>query len=352
MNVYDVINKEALDGIIITSPINIRYLAKFTGTSAIVLILKNKNFIFVDSRYYEQALNQCDNYEVVLYKKVDLFQKINDILLKNKIEIIGFESERMVVSEYNDFSESLNCNLKAITLNQVRTVKTENELSLIKKACEITDMAYSHLLSYIKIGMSEKEVNIELQKFILENGSSGLSFDTIIASGKRGSMPHGVASDKLIEENDFITIDFGVFYNGYTSDMTRSFVVGNAPNEQLVTIYNIVKTAQEKAISAIKAGEKACNIDKIARDYITEQGYGDYFEHGLGHSIGLEVHEMPYINSSSTDVLKTGNVITVEPGIYIPGLGGIRIEDDVIVKDNGCEIINKSSKELIKIDGR
>ncbi|MEG0368216.1 MAG: M24 family metallopeptidase, partial [Coprobacillus sp.] len=225
-------------------------------------------------------------------------------------------------------------------------------IDTIKKAIEITDDAYDYILDFIKIGMSEIQIANELNKFILDQGATGMSFDTIVASGKRGSMPHGVASEKLIEENDFVTIDFGVFYNGYCSDMTRSFVVGNNPDPELVKIYNVVKEAQQLACYGIKANMSANEVDAIARNYIKEHGYGEYFNHGLGHSIGLEIHELPYVSPTSREILKTNQIVTIEPGIYIPELGGIRIEDDVLIMEDGAIQLNRSSKELIYIDGR
>jgi len=352
MNIYDIIKENKLDAVLVSSSTSIRYLTNFTGTEALVLITNSMKYIFVDSRYFEQAKQQCLGFNIILHSRLDLYIKINQLIRENMLMTIGFEKDRVFVSDYENYARSLNCSLKGISLNKVRTRKNSEEIKNIKKACEITDKAYSHILDFIKIGMSEKEVAIELQKYVLENGATGFSFETIVASGKRGSMPHGVASEKIIEANDFITLDFGVVYNGYCSDMTRTFVIGDRPSEQLVKIYNIVREAQQKAIEIIKPGIKANVVDKVVRDYINEKGYGDYFNHGTGHGIGLEIHESPFINPSNDEILEVGNVLTIEPGIYIPDLGGVRIEDDIIVTETGYDIINKSSKELIMIKGR
>ncbi|MEG0283469.1 MAG: aminopeptidase P family protein [Erysipelotrichales bacterium] len=352
MNINDIIIKNDLDGVFVTSLINIRYLSSFTGSDATVLITKDKKYIFVDSRYYEQATAQCIGFNVILITNVDLLFKLNDTIEENNIKNLGFEQDNMLYESYAYFKQQLKADLKPISLKKVRMVKNQEEIDTIKKAIEITDDAYDYILEFIKIGMSEMQIANELNKFILDQGATGMSFETIVASGKRGSMPHGVASDKLIEENDFVTIDFGVFYNGYCSDMTRSFVVGTNPDKELVKIYNVVKEAQQLACDNIKPGMKASEVDAIARNYIKEQGYGEYFNHGLGHSIGLEIHELPYVSPTSHEILETNQIITIEPGIYIPELGGIRIEDDVLITKDGAIQLNRSSKELIYIDGR
>ena len=352
MKIEDIIEENKLDAILVTSPISIRYLTKFKGTEGLLVVTNEKQYLFVDSRYYEQAQNECPKAMVILYDSLNLFTKLNQLLRDNRIINCGFEGDKVSVMQHHNYQRQIQVGLIPISLAKIRMIKTNEELDLIREACRITDEAYLHILDFVKIGMSEKEVAIELQKFILDKGAEGLAFETIVASGVRGSMPHGVASEKLIEENDFVTIDFGVFYKGYASDMTRTFLVGQKPNKKMFEIFEVVKQAQARAIEAIKPGVNAKDIDKIARSYISEKGYSQYFNHGTGHSIGLEIHELPNVNATSEVVLEAGHVITIEPGIYVPKLGGVRIEDDVIVTQAGHVIINKSSKELIIVDGR
>ncbi|MGM0509191.1 MAG: M24 family metallopeptidase, partial [Fusobacteriota bacterium] len=214
----------------------------------------------------------------------------------------------------------------------------------------ITDIAFEEITSKIKVGMKENEVAAQLEYIMKKNGATDKSFETIVASGHRSAMPHGVATDKIIGKNEFVKMDYGCYYNGYVSDMTRTVFIGE-PTEKHKEIYNTVLEAQKLAISKVKAGMKAKELDKIARDYITSKGYEDNFGHGLGHGIGLEIHESPGISQKGEVELKENMVITIEPGIYIEGFGGVRIEDDVVVKKDGCEVLNKSPKdELIIID--
>lgn len=350
MKIEDVIISNNVDALLITNLNNIYYLSLFDGTTATLLHTKEEKYIFVDSRYYEQAKKQTDGYIVILIKFNNLYDILNNIIIEKNIKILGFENQ-INYSEYEILFNKLNVQQKAISLKNIREIKNESEISIIKKACEITDRAFEHILKFIKVGLSENDINVELQKFILDNNATGLAFKTIVASGVRSSLPHGVATNKLIENNDFITIDFGIIYNGYCSDITRTFAIGNNLNDKLVEIYNVVKEAQQLAINAIKPGVKAKDIDFIARNFIEKAGYKEYFNHGLGHGIGLDIHEEPYINSSSNSILEENHIITIEPGIYIPGLGGVRIEDDILVTKDGCISLTKADKNLIILKG-
>jgi len=241
--------------------------------------------------------------------------------------------------------------LKPITglIEKIREVKTEEEIEIIQEAVNIVEKAYDYILGYVKPGITEIEVANELDFYMRNLGATGVSFDTIVASGVRSAMPHGVASDKVIEEGDMVTIDFGCYYKGYTSDMTRTFAVGD-PGEELKKIYEIVFEANKKVTEAAKPGMTGAELDAIARDYITEHGYGDAFGHTTGHGIGLEVHEGPAISFRNEEELVVNNVITNEPGIYIPGLGGVRIEDDLVITETGNLNLMTSSKELVIIE--
>lgn len=350
MKIDNILVEHNIDAILIFNMNNVFYLSKFDGSTATLLFTKNDKYIFVDSRYYEQAIKQTETFNVVLVEKNNLYELIKQIVIDEKINLIGFEND-INYSTYLSISEKCTINNKSISLKNLREIKDDDELSIIQKACKISDQAFMHILDFVKVGVSENDINIEIQKFILDYGASGLAFNTIVASGKRSSLPHGVASDKIIEDGDFITIDFGIKYKGYCSDITRTIAIGSKLNQELIKIYDIVKKAQQKAIDAIKPGVKASEIDYIARDYINKAGYKDYFNHGLGHGFGLEVHEEPYINSTSIATLKENHIITIEPGIYIPNLGGVRIEDDILVTKNGCISLSNAPKDLIILKG-
>jgi Xaa-Pro aminopeptidase len=227
-------------------------------------------------------------------------------------------------------------------------VKTEKELEKMAKAADIADQAFHHIIGYIRPGVTERAVALELEIYMKKLGASALSFETIAASGVRSSMPHGIATDKIIEDGDFLTLDFGCVYDGYCSDMTRTVVVGKATQKQK-KIYGVVLEAQIAALNAIREGINGIDVDKIARDVISSRGYGEYFGHGLGHGVGLEVHEEPRLSPTGTKKLLENMVVTDEPGIYIPGFGGVRIEDLIVVKKDGCEVLSKSPKQLIEL---
>lgn len=351
MNIQEIITANNLQAIYVSNLDNVKYLSKFSGSEAALLITIDKNYLLVDSRYTQQAKMQALDFEIIDITQNGFFASLKNILLIHQVTNLGFEGSYLTFDKYDLLTKALsNINLVNINIDSIRQIKTESEIAIIKEACKITDLAYKHILDYVQVGMSEQQVNLELTKFILDQGCSGMSFDTIVASGQRSSLPHGVASDKKIAKNDFLTLDFGVYYKGYVSDMTRTFCVGLNPDPKLEEIYQIVKEAQAKAIEAIKPGIRAKDLDAVARDYISDKGYGDYFGHGLGHSIGLVVHESPLINKKSYDILQPGMIITIEPGIYIPQLGGVRIEDDVLITKDGYEVLTHSTKELLKLE--
>lgn len=231
-------------------------------------------------------------------------------------------------------------------------IKSDEEIGFIKKAIEISDVAFSEALKIIKEGVSEKEIAGYMEYIQRKLGAEDRSFETILASGVRSAMPHGVASDKKIQKEEFITMDFGAYYNGYVSDMTRTVYYGNNITEKHKEIYNLVLEAQILGVNSIKEGVMSDEVDKIVRNFLTEKGYGKEFGHGLGHGIGLEIHELPYLSSVTQIELKENMVVTSEPGLYFDGWGGVRIEDDVVVKKDGREVLNKSNKELIIIEAK
>ncbi len=335
----------------VKASMNLFYATGFKGSSGGALITQEEAIFITDFRYASICDKQVKDFEIVIQSKgKGLYDE-----LKDKVEELGLS--KVYIDPYIFYSEVLLLEKKCPNVSfesfenlffECRMVKTKEEISSIEKACKITDEAFKHLLSVIKVGMSEKELATILDRKLVDLGASGNSFSTIAVSGVNGALPHGVPSDKKIQEGELITFDFGCYYNKYSSDMTRTIAVGHV-NDKLKEIYEVVKKAQEAGVNAVKAGVKASEIDKVCRDIITEAGYGEYFGHGTGHGIGVDVHEGPSVSWVSDHTLEVNNVITVEPGIYIPGVGGVRIEDDVVVTDDGCIVLNTTPKDLIII---
>lgn len=330
----------------ISSYPNIFYYSGFTSEDAYLMISKNRRILVTDSRYTVQARNQAKGFDIV--NIADGWEKI--FKLSDEICIL-FEDEKMSVAEYKKLKEYSKNKIwlkEQSLIDMPRRIKDKNELRLIAEAEKLGDDAFSHVLNYIKTGMTEREVALELEIYMKKHGASGLSFDTIVASGVRSSMPHGVASDKVIERGDFVTMDFGCVYNGYCSDMTRTIVMGEADEKQR-EIYDIVLKSQLEALNNIKIGMNCSDADRIARNVITNAGYGAKFGHSLGHSVGIEIHEKPLFSPRSTDILEEGHVLSVEPGIYIDGFGGVRIEDLIGIIDGKMVNFTSSPKELVTI---
>lgn len=346
-NVQDKLSKYNIDALLVTNMFNVRYLANFTGTTGLVVITKDEAYFVTDFRYTEQAAEEAKGFTIVK-NEGPIFEEVAKIVQEDKIENLGFEQENITYAVYNQINDIIPCELVPVTglVEKLREVKTEDEINIIKEAINITEKAYDYILGFVKPGKTEIEVANKLDFYMRNEGATSVSFDTIVASGVRSAMPHGVASDKVIEEGDMVTIDFGCYYKGYVSDMTRTFAVGD-PGEQMKEIYEIVYQANKKVNEVAKAGMTGAELDAIARDYIAGKGYGPQFGHTLGHGIGLEVHEGPSLSFRNEDKLVVNNIVTNEPGIYVPGLGGVRIEDDLVIKEDGAEILMTTPKELI-----
>ncbi|MCG3401033.1 aminopeptidase P family protein [Staphylococcus massiliensis] len=345
-NVKNILKEKDLDALIILSDFNRRYVSNFTGTSGALLITSKESILVTDFRYIEQANEQAKGFEIVKQTK-DLIATVGELIESKGLKEIGFEGPHVPYDTY----EALNAfdfNLTSVNfdIDKIRQVKTQEEIEIIQHAAKIVDDAYEYILTVVKPGMTEKEVKAYLESKMLHLGADDTSFDTIVASGYCGALPHGVASDKVIEKGDMITLDFGAYYQGYASDITRTFAVGD-PDPKMKEIYNIVLKAQEEAVKQAKAGMGCKELDAVARDIITEAGYGDNFGHSLGHGIGLDVHEAPVLSFKSDAALKVNQCVTIEPGIYVEGLGGVRIEDDILITEDGCQRFTNSSKELI-----
>ncbi|TKH27519.1 Xaa-Pro dipeptidase [Bacillus wiedmannii] len=340
-------DEAGIDGILLTNEHSRRYMANFTGTAGVVLISKNRAQFITDFRYVEQASKQAVGYEIVQHAGL-IIDEVAKQVKELGIQKLGFEQDTLTYSSYSAHKEVIDAEFIPTSglVEKLRLIKTDSEIKILKEAAQIADAAFEHILSFIRPGVSEIEVSNELEFFMRKQGATSSSFDIIVASGLRSALPHGVASEKVIETGDFVTLDFGAYYKGYCSDITRTIAVGE-PSDKLKGIYNIVLEAQLRGVNGIKAGLTGREADALTRDYITEKGYGEYFGHSTGHGIGLEIHEAPGLAFRSDTVLEPGMAVTVEPGIYIPGIGGVRIEDDIIVTSEGNEVITKSPKELI-----
>lgn len=326
---------------------NVQYLSGFTGSYAILLINKKENYIITDSRYYIQAKEESD-FTLLKQQEVKPWSLLKSIFKEQNISRLGCESDNLTVDKYNNLKQmGLSLFETEGLIMNLRSCKDEDELKLIKTACEIASEAFNKFYKKIKIGMTEAqlatELTYEMRKLGAEKPVKG---HFVVASGKRGQRPHGVFSDKVIEDGDFVTIDFGAVYKGYVSDITRTIGIGNV-SKKLLDIYDAVLKTQEKTIKKVSSKITGAQLDKYTRDLLEEEGYGSYFTHSTGHGIGLEIHELPMVNKTNKKLLPNNSVVTIEPGVYIPDLGGVRIEDDVVIKEEGCEVITSADKDLI-----
>lgn len=346
MKLREQMQKRELDSLLVTNPYNLRFITGFTGTAGLALITPNDAWFITDFRYTEQAGEQVKEFKVVQAQK-GLIDEVARIAQEAAVKRLAFEQDYMTFATYSQYQEKLSATLEPVSglIEKLRMVKSPEELDVLKAAAKIADDAFEHICSYIKAGMTELEVSNELEFFMRSQGATSSSFDIIVASGLRSALPHGVASDKKIESGDLITLDFGALYNGYVSDITRTVAVGE-PSDKLKEIYQVVLDSQVLALEKIKPGMTGIEADAIARDYIKSKGYGEAFGHSTGHGIGLEVHEGPGLSFRSETILEPGMAVTVEPGIYLPGIGGVRIEDDILITESGNERLTKSSKEL------
>lgn len=345
----DQFSKENIDAILITNPVNRRYITNFTGSSGIALITEKEQFLITDFRYIEQAKKQADYFTIIRHER-EIENEINRLLNKLEVKNLGFEAQYVTYENYRKYDDLFPVQLIPVknVVEQLRVIKTEEEINTIKKAAKIADLAFEHILKYLKAGVKELDVATELEYFMRKQGASSSSFDIIVASGWRSALPHGIASDKVIEEGELVTLDYGAIYDGYVSDITRTVAIGKI-NDELTKIYEIVKEAQQRGLDGIKPNITGKEADEFTRNYIEEQGYGKYFGHSTGHGIGLEVHEGPTLSPRSETVLEKNMVVTVEPGIYVPNVGGCRIEDDIVITENGNERLTFATKELIHI---
>ena len=342
---------EKVDGLLLTSRYSRYYGAEYDIAEGVAVVSKAGCRYFTDSRYIEAAENGIKDFVVLEMNHENPYdQRINRAIADFGIQTLGYEEEYLTVAELQYYEKTLHAKLVPYNapIHQFRVAKEEWELELMKKAQDITDLAFSEVLSRIKVGMTEKQLQAELIYCLLKNGADGPSFSPIVVSGPKTSLPHGVPGDRVIQEGDFITMDFGALYKGYCADMTRTVAVGYA-TEEMKKVYDTVLQAQLAGIAAAKAGVLGKTVDNTARKVIEDAGYGKYFGHGFGHSVGLEIHEKPNCGRFSEEVMVENAVASAEPGIYIPGKFGVRIEDVLIYQPDGSENITHSPKNLIII---
>ena len=338
-------NKE-LDGMLISSAENRRYVCGFTGSAGLLLITCDDAVLFVDGRYTTQARLETKNLRVEEYKSAP-YKLLNEYCLHR----LAIEDKSLPFAEYKKLKEEMSTAELACgseIMERLRIVKTADEIECIRKAAEISDSAFSYILDFVEPGLTEQEIALELELFMRHNGAEGVAFDTIAASGEYSALPHARTTNRVVKHGDMLLLDFGCKYNGYCSDMTRTVAVGGASAEN-IKVYNAVLAAQTAAIEVVKSGVVCAAVDKTARDVITSLGYAGAFNHSLGHGVGMEVHELPLLSPKSDKKLAAGNCITVEPGIYLPGKFGVRIEDLVVVTEDGCVNLTNSTKEFLVI---
>ncbi len=344
----DKIIHSQFDTLLITFLPNIRYLTGFSGSNGICIITKNSQAFVSDGRYRTQAREEVSGFRVIIASGSLFAAAQKKVVLKNR-STIGFEQQYVTVAELKNLKGLLPDASFIPTSGLVEglaAVKDRKEVELIKKAVDITDAVFKRILRLLKPGIRELDVAAEISYLHRTLGAEADAFEPIVASGVRGALPHARASGKKIKKGELVTIDMGGRYRGYHSDLTRTVAVGR-PAARLKHLYGVVADAQRYAIDAAGSGISGRALDAVARSHIRKKGFGKYFNHSLGHGLGLQVHELPRLSALSMDVLETGNVVTIEPGVYIPGVGGVRIEDDVIIRDGYCEVLNRSPKELI-----
>lgn len=337
------------EGVLIYDPSNMFYLSGYTG-EGLVLASRGTAAIVTDFRYTEQAEAQAPGFEVLMTGKGKSHEDIvGELCAGTGIDTLYYEDDFVTVRTFETLRQSVRgVEWKSVggVVARLREVKDEGELALIREACRITGDAFERILPKIKEGMTEKEIALMLDFDMMSHGASKSSFSTIVAAGANGSLPHAVPGGYRLRRGDMITMDFGARYGNYCADMTRTVALGQ-PSDEMKRVYQVVLEAQKMAQDAVAAGKRCCDIDAIARDHIYQNGYEGRFGHGLGHSVGIDIHEDPRFNQTCTAILKAGQIMTVEPGVYLPGVGGVRIENSVIVREGGCEVLTHPSRELI-----
>ncbi len=348
--VFKKIEKNGLDAFLFSSQVNVFYLSRFKSSNAYVVLTKNKKYFFTDARYYEGAKEKLKDWEVILLK--ERLKELQNFLLDNNFQKIGFEKDKFTISFYENFVKDNDLDKKLVGfngfLNDIRIIKTEEEIDIIRQAVWKIDNVYQKILKEVKEAKTELDVRRRIVNYIFEEEGTGESFPAIVASGKHSAVPHWETSTSPIEKNALLLIDMGLVYKGYCSDFTRTFAVGSVDDE-LRKIYEIVKEAHIAATEAVKEGIPIKEIDLAARNVIKKAGYGEYFVHTTGHGIGVEIHEEPRIYKTVEQPLKENMVFTIEPGIYLPNKGGVRLENIVVCKKDKAEVLTRTPLDFVEI---
>lgn len=348
--VQKIIGHFGVDGFIITNIKNIRYLSNFTGSSALIFLTKDKGFFFTDFRYKEQAYKEVSDYEIIIEngKRMKLLE---GLVKKQKIKKLGFESTASY--QFYEDLKGLSITLQPMyrIIENLRMIKNEDEISKIREAIRRAEKAFLMTKPFIRLGKTEREIALKMEENLKKQGCRSIPFDIIVASGKNSALPHAKPTEKKIEKGDFIIIDWGGEADGYFSDMARTLIVDGEGLSEKIKLYNIVNNARKKAIESVKTGLTTRKLDKIARDEIKAAGYGRFFGHGTGHGVGLDVHEHPAISRVGREKILKNMVFTIEPGIYIPDQGGVRIEDMILVNGDKATVLTNLSREIEIIKG-
>lgn len=337
------------DALLLTSEVNRFYAAEYSISEGVALVCRETSYYFTDSRYIEVAENNLPDFTVQIVDAAHPYTaRLNDAIAANGVKTLAFEENYLTYAEFMRYQTKLNAELKPLQqkISSFRAVKEPWELDRMRMAQKITDQTFADMCKLIKVGKTEKELAAELVYSLSRHGADGLAFEPIVVTGAKTSMPHGVPGDNVVREGDFVTMDFGAAYRGYCSDMTRTVAVGSV-SEEMDKVYHIVLQAQAAGLAVTKAGVVGRDMDGAARKVITDAGYGAYFGHSYGHSLGIEIHEAPNANPSNDKPMPAGAVCSAEPGIYLPGRFGVRIEDSVIITEDGYENLTHSPKELI-----
>ena len=341
------IKRRGLDGLIVSNIINVRYLSGFSGSEGMMLVSDERGILIIDSRYIEQVKDECKEVEVI-ERRLGLVKTVSNLARRLKLRVLGFEAESLAYSGYEELRSAPGRSKLMPTkgvVERLREIKDEEELANLRRALDIGETAFRRFKGELRPGMTEKQLADRLELAMKKGGAAGPAFRTIVASGERSALPHAPLTETRVGKDGAVLVDWGASWHGYNSDLTRVLFL-NRISARARKIYSIVLDAQKRAIDTIKGGVRVRDVDVAARAYIEKKGYGERFGHGLGHGIGLEVHEGPKVNRANRRLLKDGMVITVEPGIYLPDWGGVRIEDMVLVKEDGCEVLSRVSKVL------
>lgn len=348
--IQEFLKEKKVEALLLKSKTMKKYLDTMTGSGCQVLITLNGGYLLLDGRYLEEAKQKEKQLEIICTDNIN--DSVIEILASNKINTLALENDQTSIKQYQYYTSNVkNVVLFDEEIGMLRIIKDDEEIQRVQKAVDLTDEIYQTVRSKIKLGMTEYEISALLHYYAIKNGAQQMSFDTIVTSGPRTALPHGRPTSRKIELHDPIMMDFGIQYNNYQSDMTRMVFVGT-PTEKMVDIYNTVLKAQTTALDSIRVEKTGYEIDKVARDIITDAGYGEYFDHGLGHGIGIgDGNEFPRLNKTSKTILQENMIMSCEPGVYVPGIGGVRIEDDVLIKNGKGIALNHTSKDLFIIKG-